>query len=117
MASFSVSSISSIICSNKLTTTTTTLTDSSSCSFAHNQPSRRNFLKGLALLAPFTLHSPLPLLAKEVAVGSYLPQSDSDPGFVLFQASSKDTPALRAGTFQQYVVGIINFEHLKLYIF
>ncbi|GJV11662.1 PsbP domain-containing protein 6, chloroplastic [Tanacetum coccineum] len=103
MASSSVSSLSSIICSNKLTNTT--LTDSSSCSFGH-PPSRRNFLKGLTLLAPFTtilqLHSPLPLLAKEVPVGSYLPQSDSDPAFVLFQASSKDTPALRAGNVQPY---------------
>lgn len=35
--------------------------------------------------------------AREVEVGAYLPPSPSDPGFVVFRASPRDTPALRAG--------------------
>ena len=60
---------------------------------------RREFLKGLAL-APliFISEEALPAHAREVEVGSYLPTSPSDPSFVLFKASPKDTPALRAGT-------------------
>ena len=68
----------------------------------HGRVPRREFLKGLSIL-PFVdalvlpLQSPLPSLAREVEVGSYLPPSPSNPSFVLFKASSKDTPALRAG--------------------
>ncbi|XP_030463586.1 psbP domain-containing protein 6, chloroplastic [Syzygium oleosum] len=40
--------------------------------------------------------------AKEVEVGSYLPPSPSDPSFVLFKASPRDTPALRAGNVEPY---------------
>ncbi|KAJ9694301.1 hypothetical protein PVL29_010011 [Vitis rotundifolia] len=64
---------------------------------------RREFLKGLAL-APliFISEEALPAHAREVEVGSYLPPSPSDPSFVLFKASPKDTPALRAGNVQPY---------------
>ncbi|RZC79181.1 hypothetical protein C5167_003899 [Papaver somniferum] len=34
--------------------------------------------------------------AREIEVGSFLPPFPSDPSFVVFKASSKDTPALRA---------------------
>ncbi|KAK9156597.1 hypothetical protein Scep_003171 [Stephania cephalantha] len=40
--------------------------------------------------------------AREVEVGAYLPPSPSDPSFVVFKASPKDTPALRAGNVQPY---------------
>ncbi|KAJ6700175.1 hypothetical protein OIU79_013253 [Salix purpurea] len=40
--------------------------------------------------------------AREIEVGSYLPPSPTDPSFVLFKASPKDTPALRAGNVQPY---------------
>ncbi|CAH1418503.1 unnamed protein product [Lactuca virosa] len=106
MASASVSSLSSIFSSSKpISSNKPTLLDSPSF---HQSPARRQFLKGLSLLVPFTtiipLHSPSPSQAKtkEIEVGTYLPQSTSDPNFVLFQASSKDTPALRAGNVQPY---------------
>ncbi|XP_024018995.1 psbP domain-containing protein 6, chloroplastic isoform X3 [Morus notabilis] len=58
---------------------------------------RRDFLRGVALL-PLLLDLKMPSssVAKEIEVGSYLPPSPSDPSFVLFKASPKDTPALRA---------------------
>ena len=62
---------------------------------------RREFLKGVAALMPLplvVLIEPPPSDAREVEVGSFLPPSPSDPSFVLFKASAKDTPALRAGT-------------------
>lgn len=63
---------------------------------------RRDFLKGIALqtlsLPLLVLTNPLHSQAREIEVGSFLPPSSSDPSFVLFKASSKDTPALRAGT-------------------
>ncbi|KAL9677170.1 hypothetical protein QQ045_005398 [Rhodiola kirilowii] len=40
--------------------------------------------------------------AREVDVGSFLPPVPSDPSFVQFTASPKDTPALRAGNVQPY---------------
>uniref|UniRef100_A0A0F7GXE5 Photosystem II reaction center PsbP family protein n=1 Tax=Francoa sonchifolia TaxID=23250 RepID=A0A0F7GXE5_9ROSI len=61
---------------------------------------RREFLKGLAM-TPLVLNAP-PSLAREVEVGSYLPQSTLDPSFVFFKASTKDTPALRAGNVMPY---------------
>lgn len=67
---------------------------------------RRQILEGLSILPLTTaitvLEQPLPSLAKEVEVGSYLPPSSSDPSFVVFKASPKDTPALRAGNVQPY---------------
>ncbi|GMH18667.1 hypothetical protein Nepgr_020508 [Nepenthes gracilis] len=64
---------------------------------------RREFLKGLSLI-PLILftNKPPPSQAKEIEVGSYLPPSPSDPSFVLFKASIKDTPALRAGNVEPY---------------
>lgn len=66
--------------------------------FHHQNCSRREILKGLAILPLTVIKQPPPSEAREVEVGSYLPQSPSDPSFVLFKASPKDTPALRAGT-------------------
>ena len=62
---------------------------------------REVILKGLATavaLPLLVLKEASPSSAKEVEVGSYLPTSPSDPSFVLFKASPRDTPALRAGT-------------------
>lgn len=59
---------------------------------------RREILKGLAVI-PATLiinKEPPYSEAREVEVGSYLPPSPTDPSFVFFKASPKDTPALRA---------------------
>uniref|UniRef100_A0A0F7GYC6 Photosystem II reaction center PsbP family protein n=1 Tax=Melianthus villosus TaxID=377280 RepID=A0A0F7GYC6_9ROSI len=67
-----------------------------------NRPNRRDFLGGLSLSAPLLLNLPSPSLAREVDVGSYLPQSTLDPSFVFFKASTKDTPALRAGNVMPY---------------
>uniref|UniRef100_A0A803LT42 PsbP C-terminal domain-containing protein n=1 Tax=Chenopodium quinoa TaxID=63459 RepID=A0A803LT42_CHEQI len=54
-------------------------------------------LKGVSFsLLHFVLKSPPPSQARDVDVGSFLPPSPSDPSFVLFKATSKDTPALRA---------------------
>jgi hypothetical protein len=57
---------------------------------------RRELVLGTALGALF-LHAPLPAAAREVVVGSFLPPAPSNPGFVFFRATPKDTPALRAG--------------------
>ncbi|XP_019052039.1 PREDICTED: psbP domain-containing protein 6, chloroplastic [Nelumbo nucifera] len=62
---------------------------------------RREFLKGIALV-PFIWREPPISEAREVEVGSFLPPSSSDPSFVVFKATSKDTPALRAGNVQPY---------------
>ncbi|KAI3421589.1 PsbP domain-containing protein [Psidium guajava] len=65
---------------------------------------RRELLKRAAL-APLLWSTPMglpPAVAREVEVGSYLPPSPSDPSFVLFKASPKDTPALRAGNVEPY---------------
>ncbi|XP_076958197.1 psbP domain-containing protein 6, chloroplastic [Bidens hawaiensis] len=104
MASASVSSLSSIFSSSSKPL--------SSSKPKQPQPfvqlsSRRQFLKRSTVLLPLTttlapLQLPSTSHAKEVEVGSYLPQSTFDPSFVLFQASSKDTPALRAGNVQPY---------------
>uniref|UniRef100_A0A0F7GXF0 Photosystem II reaction center PsbP family protein n=1 Tax=Hypseocharis bilobata TaxID=253189 RepID=A0A0F7GXF0_9ROSI len=61
---------------------------------------RREFLRGLAL-SPLILQAPHSK-AREIEVGSVLPPAPSDPSFVLFKASTKDTPALRAGNVQPY---------------
>ncbi|XP_015079206.1 psbP domain-containing protein 6, chloroplastic [Solanum pennellii] len=64
--------------------------------------SRRDFINvGLSVMP--LLVSPPPLsIAREVEVGSFLPPSPIDPNFVLFKATPKDTPALRAGNVQPY---------------
>lgn len=99
---------------------------------AHNAPSfsqqvsqnsltlslrREALLKGLAAAAAAgavlpLLKAPPSFAAKEVEVGSYLPTLPSDPSFVLFKASPKDTPALRAGT---YTLSFFSF--LTIYVF
>ena len=59
---------------------------------------RRELLLKMGVTVP-VLVSPLPCQGREVEVGSVLPPFPSDPSnFVLFKASPKDTPALRAGT-------------------
>ncbi|GAB2267106.1 PsbP domain-containing protein 6, chloroplastic [Dionaea muscipula] len=69
---------------------------------------RREFLRGglsLNLILPLisiATEKPPPSQAREVEVGSYLPPSPSNPSFVLFKASTKDTPALRAGNVEPY---------------
>ncbi|XP_077218111.1 thylakoid lumenal protein (Mog1/PsbP/DUF1795-like photosystem II reaction center PsbP family protein) [Tasmannia lanceolata] len=62
---------------------------------------RREFLKGIALIS-ILWQKPCLSIAREVEVGSYLPPSPSDPSFVVFKATPKDTPALRAGNVQPY---------------
>ncbi|XP_015579074.1 psbP domain-containing protein 6, chloroplastic isoform X2 [Ricinus communis] len=72
------------------------------CKNRSNSTLRRQILKGIAV-SPLILIKEAPISeAKEVEVGSYLPSSPSDPSFVLFKASPKDTPALRAGNVQPY---------------
>uniref|UniRef100_A0A2P2J940 Uncharacterized protein n=1 Tax=Rhizophora mucronata TaxID=61149 RepID=A0A2P2J940_RHIMU len=82
------------------TASTTTRSNSQSGSGNSGPILRRQLLKGLTL-SPLTLiiKQPPSSLAREVEVGSYLPPSPIDPSFVLFQATSKDTPALRAGKY------------------
>ncbi|GAB4851788.1 PsbP domain-containing protein 6, chloroplastic [Ancistrocladus abbreviatus] len=74
----------------------------STTSFPQTHKRRQFLLGGLSLVPLILTQKPLPSLAKEVEVGSYLPPSPSDPAFVLFKASSKDTPALRAGNVEPY---------------
>ncbi|KAI9121135.1 hypothetical protein K1719_008168 [Acacia pycnantha] len=111
MATFSLSPLPSIVSSSSCSSARSSLlrafrasaTEPSGPILASRSP-RREFLKGIALQALpllFLKDSP-PSLAKEVEVGSYLPPSPSDPSFVLFKASPKDTPALRAGNVQPY---------------
>ncbi|CAA0827515.1 PsbP domain-containing protein 6- chloroplastic [Striga hermonthica] len=66
--------------------------------------SRREFLMGssMAVGVPLVISPVSPATAKEVEVGSYLPPSPADPSFVLFTATPRDTPALRAGNVQPY---------------
>ncbi|XP_051148657.1 psbP domain-containing protein 6, chloroplastic isoform X2 [Andrographis paniculata] len=66
--------------------------------------SRREFVNGSVAalnLVPVLVY-PQTSVAREVEVGSYLPPSPTDPSFVLFTATSKDTPALRAGNVEPY---------------
>ncbi|XP_050387590.1 psbP domain-containing protein 6, chloroplastic [Argentina anserina] len=63
---------------------------------------RRELLLGLSMVPAIAMEPLLPTEAREVVVGSYLPPSTSDPSFVVFKASAKDTPALRAGNVQPY---------------
>ncbi|XP_062207171.1 psbP domain-containing protein 6, chloroplastic-like [Phragmites australis] len=62
---------------------------------------RRELVLGAALSALLS-RAPLPAKAREVEVGTYLLPAPSNPGFVFFQATPKDTPALRAGNVQPY---------------
>ncbi|CAI9099487.1 OLC1v1036314C1 [Oldenlandia corymbosa var. corymbosa] len=64
--------------------------------------SRRDFVNGLSLMPLLPYLAAPPSEAREVEVGSYLPPSPTDPSFVVFQATPKDTPALRAGNVQPY---------------
>ncbi|RRT84481.1 hypothetical protein B296_00002767 [Ensete ventricosum] len=81
---------------SKLSVTTTTADSSSS----RKSPlvRRRDLVAGISLTAALT-KEPLSVAAREVEVGSYLPPAPTDPAFVVFKATSKDTPALRAGNF------------------
>ncbi|GLT77362.1 hypothetical protein SLA2020_489570 [Shorea laevis] len=65
-------------------------------------PLRREFLTGLTISPLIVLRDTPISEAREVEVGSFLPPSPADPSFVLFQATPKDTPALRAGNVQPY---------------
>ncbi|XP_047055732.1 psbP domain-containing protein 6, chloroplastic [Lolium rigidum] len=62
---------------------------------------RRELVVGTALGALFS-RTPLPAGAREVEAGKYLPPAPSSPGFVFFKATTKDTPALRAGNVEPY---------------
>ncbi|CAL4960881.1 unnamed protein product [Urochloa decumbens] len=62
---------------------------------------RRELVLGAALGALLT-QAPAPARAREVEVGTYLPPAPSNPGFVFFRATPKDTPALRAGNVEPY---------------
>ncbi|KAL5229055.1 hypothetical protein ABZP36_017320 [Zizania latifolia] len=62
---------------------------------------RRELLLGAALSAAL-VRAPLPAVAREVEVGTFLPPASSNPGFMFFKATAKDTPALRAGNVQPY---------------
>ncbi|XP_009796942.1 psbP domain-containing protein 6, chloroplastic [Nicotiana tabacum] len=65
--------------------------------------SRRDLMNvGLCVMPLVLSPPPPPSIAREVAVGSYLPPSPTDTSFVLFKATPKDTPALRAGNVQPY---------------
>ncbi|CAI9099484.1 OLC1v1036311C1 [Oldenlandia corymbosa var. corymbosa] len=66
--------------------------------------SQRDFVNGLSLMPLLPYLAAPPSEARQVEVGSYLPPSPTDPSFVVFQATPKDTPALRAGPAQcQYL--------------
>ncbi|KAI4300923.1 hypothetical protein L6164_034249 [Bauhinia variegata] len=115
MATFPVTPISCVVSTSKVSSiispfpafriraSATDPTDSIALNCFQRTP-RREFLKGISLqvLPLLALQNPLPSLAKEVEVGSYLPPSPSDPFFVQFKASPKDTPALRAGNVEPY---------------
>ncbi|KAL5707745.1 hypothetical protein ACHQM5_018608 [Ranunculus cassubicifolius] len=58
---------------------------------------RREFLVGGAALISVVSQEPPISEAREIEVGSYLPVSSTDSSFVVFKATQKDTPALRAG--------------------
>lgn len=74
-------------------------------------PGRRQLLKGL-VLAPL-VWGPPSSEAKDLEVGSYLPPSPSDPSFVFFKASPRDTPALRAGNLLLLVLMYLSVERLS----
>lgn len=73
-----------------------------------SQKRRELLLKaGLGLLPMALVESILKVPsaeAKDAVVGSYLPPSPSDSSFVVFKATAKDTPALRAGTLFTFVI-------------
>lgn len=72
--------------------------------------SRRDLFNGLALMPFVLLSAPSPSIAREVEVGTYLPPSPSDSSFVVFQATPKDTPALRAGNNLVINFSVCSFE-------
>ncbi|KAL5707744.1 PsbP domain-containing protein 6 [Ranunculus cassubicifolius] len=63
---------------------------------------RREFLVGGAAMISVVSQEPPISEAREIEVGSYLPVSSTDSSFVVFKATQKDTPALRAGNVQPY---------------
>ncbi|KAF6149386.1 hypothetical protein GIB67_016924 [Kingdonia uniflora] len=65
---------------------------------------RRELLGGVALVSVL-LKDPLISEAREIEVGSYLQPSPLDPAFVVFKATAKDTPALRAGIVNFSLIG------------
>lgn len=64
--------------------------------------SRRELVLGAGLSALLSRAPLPPAQAREVEVGTYLPPAPSNPGFVFFRATPKDTPALRAGNVEPY---------------
>lgn len=114
MATASATPLTSIFASSR--TSTPKLPSLTSCNInthqisnQQNSISRRDLFKGLALV-PLVL-TPPPSIAREVEVGSYLPPSPSNPSFVVFQATPKDTPALRAGN----LITGFNYVNCPLY--
>ncbi|KAI9392034.1 hypothetical protein POPTR_006G034300v4 [Populus trichocarpa] len=97
-------SLTPIFSSPLKTSRTTTLTTTTTSLDQHRNQVvlRRQILKGLVLSPLILIKAPPSSEAREIEVGSYLPPSPTDPSFVLFKASSKDTPALRAGNVQPY---------------
>ncbi|RWW27132.1 hypothetical protein BHE74_00003171 [Ensete ventricosum] len=87
------------IASNPSKVSVTTTTADSSSSRKSPLVRRRDIVAGISLTAALT-KEPLSVAAREVEVGSYLPPAPTDPAFVVFKATSKDTPALRAGKVQ-----------------
>lgn len=86
---------------NRIITNNNNKKQSSPCVNDDHITTRREFLKSSStLLVPMiaTSSTSLDAEAREVEVGSFLPPAPSDPSFVLFKATTKDTPALRAGT-------------------
>lgn len=86
---------------NRIITNTNDKKQSSQSVNDDHLTTRRDFLKSSsAMLAPMiATNTTSPAAeAREVEVGSFLPPSPTDPSFVLFKATTKDTPALRAGT-------------------
>ncbi|KAG6769060.1 hypothetical protein POTOM_022495 [Populus tomentosa] len=97
-------SLTPIFSSPLKTSRTTTLTATTTSLDQHRNQVvlRRQILKGLVLSPLILIKAPPSSEAREIEVGSYLPPSPTDPSFVLFKASPKDTPALRAGNVQPY---------------
>ncbi|KAJ8770421.1 hypothetical protein K2173_015035 [Erythroxylum novogranatense] len=83
---------------SRTTTTTTALNNQN----RNKLVLRRQLLRGFALSPIILIKEPPSSVAREVEVGSYLPPSPVDPSFVLFKATPRDTPALRAGNVQPY---------------
>lgn len=91
-----------------------TLVPQENCQQSRSRPmtmKRRELMLGLSVVPAIAIE-PQPSEAREVLVGSYLPPSPSDPSFVLFKASAKDTPALRAGSFSYLLLSCLTLCNL-----